>query len=431
MTDMKDLAKEALELFEEKKVKKAQAVFSNTQQKEFNLVNNEFTLFRTVFNQDINVVTYKDQKKGSYFINKVSKEDLKIAIDMAILSAESSEADKAYDISESQGELEVKKGIIEPDINELFLKTEELFEDIKQRYSMIIVQELIVSHIKSHKVFVNTNHTLCDEKSGYYLIQITFAGHKEDKTTSLFGTEFITVDLKKKFIDQGDLILQLEAAKDQLNASPLEEKFNGTVIFTPSCLNMFLNYIYNLTGDKNILDKSCIWIDRLEEKVADQRLSIRIDPMDERIVCGETLTSEGYKSEKFDFILRGILKNFAIHAYVSKKTGYKKASCDAFHVIIEPGDTKYEEMIKHVEHGIVIGGFSGGNPSSNGDFSGVAKNSLLIENGKIVRPITETMINGNLANMLYKIRDISVETIEDGTSVLPYMSFDEILISGK
>ena len=41
------------------------------------------------------------------------------------------------------------------------------------------------------------------------------------------------------------------------------------------------------------------------------------------------------------------------------------------------------------------------------------------------------MIAGNLADMLNHLRAISREQVADGMSVLPYMVFDGITISGK
>lgn len=98
---------------------------------------------------------------------------------------------------------------------------------------------------------------------------------------------------------------------------------------------------------------------------------------------------------------------------------------------MEGGDTPYADMIKNVKRGIIVGRFSGGQPGSNGEFSGVAKNSFLVEDGEIKGAVTETMINGNLADMLKNIISISKETVEDGTSVLPYIAVDGIVIAGK
>ena len=41
------------------------------------------------------------------------------------------------------------------------------------------------------------------------------------------------------------------------------------------------------------------------------------------------------------------------------------------------------------------------------------------------------MISGNLADMLKNVVAVSKETVCDGTSVLPYIAFRGITISGK
>lgn len=100
-------------------------------------------------------------------------------------------------------------------------------------------------------------------------------------------------------------------------------------------------------------------------------------------------------------------------------------------MVVEGGDKSLDEIIASVDKGILMGGFSGGEPGTNGDFSGVAKNSFLIENGKIKCALSETMVNGNLAEMFNHIRGISKELICDGGSVIPYIAVDGIVISGK
>ena len=61
----------------------------------------------------------------------------------------------------------------------------------------------------------------------------------------------------------------------------------------------------------------------------------------------------------------------------------------------------------------------------------MAKNSFLIENGKVKCAVTETMVNGNLGEAFRHIRGISKELLCDGESVVPYIAVDGIVISGK
>lgn len=88
-------------------------------------------------------------------------------------------------------------------------------------------------------------------------------------------------------------------------------------------------------------------------------------------------------------------------------------------------------MIRDIERGLVIARVSAGSPSASGDFSGVAKNCFLIENGEIKEALSETMINGNLAEFLMNIKALSREVVKDGSSVLPWVAIEGVGIAGK
>ena len=100
-------------------------------------------------------------------------------------------------------------------------------------------------------------------------------------------------------------------------------------------------------------------------------------------------------------------------------------------MMIMPGKETLEQMIKGIEKGILVMRFSGGQPAPSGEFSGVAKNSFLIENGKIAGALSETMISGCVPEMLKQIRGISSDVMKDGNVSLPYVAFEGITISGK
>jgi PmbA protein len=100
-------------------------------------------------------------------------------------------------------------------------------------------------------------------------------------------------------------------------------------------------------------------------------------------------------------------------------------------LVMKAGTQTLDEIISGIDKGLVVGGFSGGQPGTNGEFSGVAKNSFLIENGRVTKAVTETMINGNLGGMLQHVRGISAERDVQGVFTLPYLAVDGIVISGK
>ena len=96
--------------------------------------------------------------------------------------------------------------------------------------------------------------------------------------------------------------------------------------------------------------------------------------------------------------------------YGANKLGKNRAVNDGGAYIVEPGKKSHKEIIKNIDEGVLLCRFSGGYPSSNGDFSGVAKNSYYIENGEVKYPISETMISGNISEMMKNIIAISKST---------------------
>jgi PmbA protein len=88
-------------------------------------------------------------------------------------------------------------------------------------------------------------------------------------------------------------------------------------------------------------------------------------------------------------------------------------------------------MLKGVERGILLNRFSGGSPGASGDVSGVAKNSFLIENGKVTDALQETMISFNILDAIKNISAISKERVCNGATILPWCCLDGITVSGK
>ncbi len=432
---MSKLSSKALSCLDKAKERGAEKAFCSVTSSvvhEFNVDGGEFSLFRTLFNQSLSLTVYNKGKKGSVTLNKYDDEAISAAVDSCIALSESALPDEAWDIAPDAGKASFTEGEYELDTDRLFNRTEELLNDIKTRHPLIIMEQMIVKHTAYDQFYANTNGTEFDTKGGQYSIDLMFSAHEGDATSSFYGSGVICDSLDKPFIELGTIDKDLSDVEKQIYTVPVEGKFVGTVIYPPQALNeMLYTALSNFTGDMGILDGTSIWKDSLGKKVADERVTVSVSPLDERIICGERYTGEGFISENYDVIKDGVLDSFTLSLYVANKTGKERAKNSSFSLVMKNGDTPIEEIIKGVEKGIIVGRTSGGSPANNGDFSAVAKNSFYIENGVIKNAVSETMINGNLADMLKNVRAISKETVCDGTSVLPYVAFDNMTVSGK
>jgi len=432
MITNKEIAAYTLDALKKAGADHAQCIVSTDKVDEFNVDGGEFSLLRTLFNSSIVMKALKDGKKGVISANKLDKESIDKAVQECIAAAESSVSDEAESIAPKIKNGDFVSGVMTPDKEKLFDRLQEYLADLKTDYPKIILEQLISKYIHSECVFMNTNGVEYTYTYGNYDISTMFSAHEGEKSSSFNGYYAKFDSLDKKLMDIGMQRTLYAESEKQIDTRPINGKFVGKVIITPACLAEILAIAFgNFISDPTIIDGTSPWKSMLGKQVASDKLSIYTKPLDERVVCGERFTGEGFMSENMEIIKDGVLKNFILSNYGSRKTGFPRALNLSQNLFVDPGDISLNDMIKNVERGIILNRFSGGQPGTNGDFSGVAKNSFLIENGEITNALSETMISGNLASMLKNIIGISSETVCDGLTVLPYILFDGITISGK
>ena len=432
MHDLKMIADKALAALKDNGADKAQCSVRFTETHEFNVDGGKFSLFRTLFDNSLTLTAVKDDKKGSVGINRLDDESIAAAAVNCLAIAESGAADPAWAFAEKSENGTFTEGSPEADLDLLFDRTEELMNDIKAQFPLILMAQMIVTHKKRHTVFKNSFGVEYEVLSGNYEIELMFSAHEGEKSSSFFGSGVYTDRLDTPFMELGTIREDLANVSKQLETKPLEGKFTGVAVLPPFSLGTFIgSALSNFTADGTLLDGTSPWKDSLGKVVADPAITISAAPLDERIVCGERFTGEGFRSENYDIIKDGVLESFMLSGYVANKTGLPRAKNSSYSIVMKPGDTPYADIIAGIERGILVGRFSGGEPGTSGDFSGVAKNSFLIENGKITCALSETMISGNLGDLLKNVVAISSEVVCDGATVLPYVAFGGVTVSGK
>lgn len=321
-----------------------------------------------------------------------------------------------------------------PDCDEekLFARSEELLENIKARYPLIMVEQMIVTHVKRETLYADFSGTRYGKTGGEYFVELMYSAHEGKKTSSFYGSGVLCADLDKPFIELGRIADELGEVQRQIETKPVGGKFVGTVIFPPSALDEVLDEaVDNFASGGALLEGTSPWKDSVGKQVAAESLTLSLAPADRRIVCGSSVGSEGFLNRDFTLIENGVLKGFVLSHYFAKKLSMQPSPNTTGSYVVKGGETPLADIVKGVKKGLWVNRLSGGEPASNGDFSAVAKNSFLIEDGEIKGAVSETMINGNLREALLNIKAVSKETVEDGSTVLPFIAVEGIIISGK
>ena len=411
----------------------AQCFVTEAETREFNVDGGEFSLMRTLFDRNVSVTVLKDHRQGTLALNRFDEPSLLQAAADCIAAAESASPDRARVFAEGPIDRDFLTGEPEPDQDLLFTRTADLLSSMKKIHPKLLMEQMIAEHTRRKSVFRSTSDVTYRTLSGGYGLMMTYSAHEGSDSSSMYGCEMMLKDLTVPFLDLPLVDREMGDVERQLRAAPVEKKFTGTAVFAPWCLaeTVLGTVVENFASDSSLIDGTSPWKDKLGQPVADPRLSLSLAPLDGRMARGQRYTGEGFPAEDFHLIRNGVLEGFRLTAYAAQKTGLPRGGNTSSALVAAPGDKSLDEIISGIDRGILLMRFSGGHPASNGEFSGVAKNAFLIENGRLTRPLAETMISGNLTDMLFRLRDVSSTTFSDGNVVMPYMAFDGVTVSGK
>ena len=205
------------------------------------------------------------------------------------------------------------------------------------------------------------------------------------------------------------VIQQLELAKNR--ASVPTRKL--PVIFTPrgvaSALIPSLMMAFN---GKTVLEGASPIGNRLGQKVFDQKLWLWDDPTIAYRPHSRPGDDEGIPSQRTPLIEGGTVANFYYDLQTAALAGTKStgnASRDGglptpspTTLVIAPGEMNFDEMVRDMKEGLVIEQLMGAEQGNilGGDFSGNVLLGYKVESGKIVGRVKDTMVSGNVYQIL-------------------------------
>lgn len=433
MKELKIIAASALDALKNSGADIAYVTALRSRTQEFNIDKEGFKLLRSLFDSSLELTAIKDGKRGSAEINSFEDEKIAQAVSDCFAALESGQSDPDWEIAPGLGCLEFSDGCPEPDMEALFFRSRELYEDIKRDYPLVVLESMVITHKSNDEVYANSNGSVFRDVSGKYHVNMSYSAHSGEKGSSFFYSSFSTDKLDEPFISNDSVRRGLEDIQKQIFTKNIGGKLEGTVIFTPDCASEVLYYaLSSFAGAEAIQNKTSPWLDKLGKPVADESLTVSLAPRDAKAVCGVYWTPDGYLTEDYNMIDNGVLKGFFLDKYFSNKTGFERSpnTCVS-HMCVRPGRESSQSIISGIESGLMVSRISGGTPGASGEFSMVAKNSFLIENGKIGDAVSEVTINGNLLDLLKNIRAISSNTEADGSGNMPWIAFDGVTIAGK
>jgi PmbA protein len=191
-----------------------------------------------------------------------------------------------------------------------------------------------------------------------------------------------------------------------------------------------LSGLVNPLSGNAIQQKRSFLADKKGQSIASKLFTITDDPFIPRGLGSMHYDGDGFPARKRDIFKEGVVNEFLVDWYYSRKLGWEPTSGSVSNIIIPPGTRSVEEIIRDLGRCIFITGYIGGNSNSTtGDFS-VGIIGKLYEKGQFVQNVAEMNIADNHLNFWKKLVEVANDPWKYSQAILPSLVFEDVVVSG-
>lgn len=432
-------AQDLLNYAEKKGADRTKISTSATMERRLVIENKELALANTLETQKFAILVHKDQKKGSASLNNTNQDSLRRSVDDALTLAKFSVADPYLTMPDSSVATPAKQlpFMFDDDLAERSLGD---LQEFAQTVLARLVKDKRVSLDKCEFSIGATWHGLYNS-----------LGMKQSELQTALGWSYFGMavdgeevsgfdyDGRHTYRWQGGLDLALKDAdtfceKVVANLRPRKApSYKGQILLSPRAVEEILlgTILYHASGS-SVMDGKSKWNESVGKRVVSPLLTLTDHPHDERFTGATAFDGDGLPTRNQTIVKDGVLNMHLHDCYSAKRTGTTSNACSGapFAMVVAPGTGDLKAMRSARPEMLLVDRFSGNIDPVKGDFSGVAKSSRLISNGQDAGAVSETMIAGNLFEVLEQIVSISTtQELVSGAMLLPWILVDNVSIS--
>lgn len=427
-TPLPDLAEQALALMRRQGFDQAQVDASERRHTELNLALNEPSLLRSGHSHKMALVGMLGGRRASTELAELSGPALADAVTLLWTAVQSAPQDDANAVSSGQ-QLQLRQGPLpEPgdDPHALAGIAADAMADLRAWRSdhtpTVMIDEAYAAHLDLQRHTLTSAGSCLASRLGWYELSVMAAAH-EDRQTSSFNycggnCHALAGQRVADLFGIGDMLRDLT---EQVHTVPSPGKFSGELVLHPAAVADLLGWLLGQLADQALISGSSLYAQRLGQEVASPLLTLhsRFDAPGMGSV-----SADAFFTPSLTLLHQGRLMALTPSLYASRKTGLAHQPVAAEGWALQAGDTPRAALVAAVHKGALVGRLSMGRPAANGDFSGLLKNSFLIENGQRGAALREVMVSGNVAQMLRAVRAVSTERIDTASWLLPWLRID-------
>jgi PmbA protein len=408
----------------------AQILHAGTQRFEIDFNARAVDLLRTTSDEATTITLFRGGKRGSATINGRDEAAIDGALASARLAADAGILDPANDVAEAPPLPPGRHGHETPNREAMIEAVLACTSELAAQYPLIRTRNSIYSFNVRDVVFANSRGVRQQERRAWYQFGAMFSAKNGPLVTSFNYSGAASYEPFERLLAVGTVARLLDETLQSFDARPVPEKFVGDVIITPDCLRHFAGTIAGALSGYALMAGTTPYKGRRGETIASPLFSLLNRPRSSDFPEGADFDEFGIPTRDLDVVKDGVLNDFLVDFYVSRKLGLEQTA-GAWNFVVPAGDRAIADIIAGTRRGVILSRFSGGQPNNNLDFSGVAKNSFYVEDGEIRQALSETMVSGNFQDLLKNVQAVSRETVNFGDHAYPFLAASGVTISAK
>lgn len=205
------------------------------------------------------------------------------------------------------------------------------------------------------------------------------------------------------------------------------------VVFEAPLAAGLLGSLVHAASGGALYRKSSFLLDQLGKQIMPGFINIVERP---HLPCGlgsSAFDNDGLATRDRDVVVGGVLQGYFLSTYTARKLGMQStANAGGSHnLIIEPGSCDLDGLLAQMGRGLLVTELLGhGINYVTGDYSRGAA-GFWVENGKIVHPVEEITIAGNVKAMFAGILAVGRDVLVRGTKQTGSILIDRMTIAGE
>jgi PmbA protein len=214
-----------------------------------------------------------------------------------------------------------------------------------------------------------------------------------------------------------------------LGGKKIETATMPIIIENRNVARILSGFMQGLYGS-NIQQKRSFLADRKGVKVGSDLFTLIDEPHIIGALGSRLYDGDGFPTKKRTIIEAGVVKEFLVDWYYSRKLGWEPTTGSTSNIVIPPGQRSVKEIMKDLGRGVYITGFIGGNSNSTTGDASIGIFGHLFENGALTQPIAEMNIADNHLKFWNKLVEVANDPWRYSSWRMPSLVFTDIVVSG-